>query len=214
MTKEEIRDWVRRKLDEGVEEQKIRQVLSRKGQDPSIVDEVRNSSRSEPEKETEWQPTGIHDDSASRQKEGNHGFEKGQENWKYVMGLLFLSTVVVVGFIHVPEVDLSRSSAIQEPDTDNSSNQQDQIQVPENTTRVTISNSVAKPSRPVISSNESILFVNNADHGFNITFDRAAESFVLPRGQSETVDVDLSVYYTAKPINSDAGAVKGSIGVE
>jgi hypothetical protein len=85
----------------------------------------------------------------------------------------------------------------------NSSKIQPEQQQPEidgETVDVVIDNVRATPSRPTISRDDGIRFVNNASHTLNFTFERNIESFTLEQGGTKVVDINEIVYYDVNAV--------------
>lgn len=205
--KERVKEWIEEKLEDGADEQKIREVLDGKGYNPSLVDEV---------KTPQVKPLHESTDTISEEDSGrNYGGRIKDSGGKLLQGLKRSGKPVLVILILVAAVAgigfLYSSSNINLPSTD-SDYTEPEIEGEE--VKVVLMDRLAKPSRPTISEGDGVRFANNASHAFNITFDREVESFVLDKGETRLVDIKSVVYYTAEPVGTDARKVHGSVSVQ
>lgn len=207
MAEDEIRKWIRQKLNEGVEEQNIRKVISKKGYDSSLVSEVKYSTPGSGSQENT-----VNDLDLSHRKNHLSNVSEGVEGklnrgWSTGLVIIILVAALGTGLMYAPSLDIS---SIELPEV----NTEEEPEIEGEETRVVLTERLAQPSRPQISEDDGVRFVNNASHAFNVTFDREVESFIVESGETELVDVRSVVYYTATPVDAEAEEVKGSVSVQ
>jgi hypothetical protein len=77
--------------------------------------------------------------------------------------------------------------------------------------QINITENSVSPSRPTISSEETVKFYNRGDSRVQINFERGLESFSLPPGASEIRNPEITTYYT---VEASGKTFRGSIVVE
>lgn len=81
---------------------------------------------------------------------------------------------------------------------------------------VSFENNRADPSRPTISEEDGVKFVNNEEENLMVQFDREVETFEIDSGEEMTVNVSNIVYYEARPVDEEAEfrAISGGVNVQ
>lgn len=74
MAEEQIKEWVEKKLDQGVDDKRIRQLLEEKGYDPDIVDEVKDPFEKK-DSDLDLEPEKEDDSTQETVEEDGSGFE-------------------------------------------------------------------------------------------------------------------------------------------
>jgi len=248
MRDQKIREWAQRKLDEGIDPQRLRKVLEKKGYEPSIVDEISDEVQDNSEggaEENESEPIDINSFDSSPKpdnlSEKNHNqaskngekleatkktehlekiagdlttdIEKGvMKSWKPVLGIAVVLVLIGSAWMFLPSA-LENSGE----HTDNFNQKQASQSTDENTKteteKVVFEDGRASPSDLTIPTDQKVVFSNSLDQNLEIDFERNLETLRLETGESQTVEVGSTVYYTAFPTEADGSEIYGSINV-
>lgn len=206
MVTPKIRRWIRKQLDQGESPKELKQALREKGYDPDIVDQIQKES--EVSKEAE---SGEMKDLVEKTEHITGKLEEQvKKGWKLELYTVFMiSIAAAVVFMAGP-----LTQQIIEPDQsmqNNLSESQDEPSLVGNNVAVNFSEGVAKPSRPSIASNETILFRNEAGYDIQLVFESDKNSVRINAGSTKEVSFNSLTYYTAQPVKDEGEEISGSV---
>ncbi|MFB6213534.1 MAG: hypothetical protein ABEJ07_03160 [Candidatus Nanohaloarchaea archaeon] len=81
------------------------------------------------------------------------------------------------------------------------------------TAEIVLGNGDADPSRVTVESGGTVLFSNRYETPVRVVFERGVESFTVEPGGTQSVQVDITSYYTAAPVGEGA-EINGEVEVE
>lgn len=233
MNEEKVREWIKQKLDQGVEEQRIRKVLREKDYPASIVDEVKQNRQNTVLQNENKKDLGREKPSDFNQskkldkqqksktpklREKVSNISKSLENsfnrfWKPALSLTVLIIVLVSAWMFFPVNGLTNS--VNELIGQNTDSIPSEVENRSDySVEVIFKNRVAQPSSPEITTNENVKFVNTENYSLTLSFERNIQDFKLGPEKSKTVDIDEVVYFEATPENSGNQKINGVIRVQ
>lgn len=226
MKDEHLREWVDSKVDEGIDPEKIKDVLRRRDQDPSIVDEVRSDE--EDKDEASAVSDGLSkSDSTDESEDGQENIEigeyaesleqvafnleKGFENHLKQFSVIFLTLIVLVGAgLTLPELIDSNKP---EPEINQTPSQQNTENISGIKQEVILEGRQPEPPRAEISEGNRLRFENNLGFKVKVEFDSFNSSLSIEQGESENRVFTETSYYTVKSPETER-TLKGSVYVK
>ncbi|QGA80321.1 hypothetical protein [Candidatus Nanohalobium constans] len=207
-----IRKWIEKELRNGENPRELKEALLEEGYKPSIVDEVKQETNHEKTtNNTEEIKQKIQKSETITEK-----LEKEiKKEWKPRLAIIIVIATVATGTILATPITNTINNTdkpIQEK-----TGQTDQTEKQNkagNTTTIKLSNGVAKPSRPSITPEENIKFQNKENYKMKIVFESEKENLQIPAQDSKTTNLNSLTYYTAKPAETTAEQISGSIIVQ
>lgn len=149
-----------------------------------------------------------------------------------VAGVLVLVLLIAaVPFVPVEKVSASVQSSVQgienpleaperpseSPDSETSgeeSSSEDGGEAVSNMTSVEFRQGGANPASLTVPSGSRVLFVNEQSMSYHINFERGPEDLTLKPGGSDSAEFNMTVYYTATPVDAEEPEIYGSVIVE
>jgi hypothetical protein len=232
VTNQKLVEWAKKKLDEGMDEDRIREALEKSGKDPQILEKAKKQRNSiERNQASGRRKTGSQSETSGNSEQFVESLENNLPNPKpknYVQRALnfFTSNLKILGVLLLVLMLISGGWALFSSGVITSIMDDGQE---DNQTTETVSNpdprseytgptvflneGVAAPSRASISSDEQLIFVNNVTYSLEIRFEsEEVEGFTLEPGETRRKSFSSLFYYTASPVNQeDKPVIRGSV---
>ncbi|MFB6208717.1 MAG: hypothetical protein ABEJ56_01110 [Candidatus Nanohaloarchaea archaeon] len=206
MAEDRVREFVRRKLDQGVDPGELESVLEEKGFDPGIVSQVMKQRQGT--NNTSNQTSVVEE--AERIEQLASGLEqKAVEKRKNIAVMAGISVFLIV------LVGLSAAFLVDDAGRSETSGKADAPEQKANLSgikNVVLEEGVARPSRVRLVSRDKLVFVNRNSYPLEIRFDSGGKLRV-PAGGSREAGFNSITYYEAVPLG-EGESIQGSVYVE